>query len=402
MKNLSGDERKLLLIQFFNFLSYSLVGVFVTVFFYRHSDLKTTILYNMINMGFFTIFYLCSGWMLRKISSGFLMKLSFLVAAIFYFFLFFLREQSVVYILPLGIISGFSGAAFWSAFNLNQYILTHSGRRVEYFGWGSALVNLANAFGPVIGGWLISFVAGITLSLTTGYVTLFLLVFLIMICAVIIIGKLPSHGMPEFSYRHLWQHQRSRRWKLVLTWQAIFGLYDVAIGTVTSVLFYLAVGKESTLGFLLTIAALVSTAASLLSIRVLKKFPNGFWIGAVGTAFAIGWFALFQNLGGVWVYLILSSFTGSFLFTPMAAEYFNAVDAAAGKWQNKYHLILEQPVLFCTMRTISYVVLFFLLQLGDEITIARLWLLFLPVLPITIGLLLHKSMSLQSVKKEIF
>ncbi len=61
MRNLSGEERKLLIIQFFNFLSFSLVGVFVTVFFYANSDLKTTILYNIINMGLFTFFYALSG-----------------------------------------------------------------------------------------------------------------------------------------------------------------------------------------------------------------------------------------------------------------------------------------------------------------------------------------------------
>lgn len=391
MRSLSFEERKLLLIQFFNFLSYSLVGVFITVFFYSHSDLKTTILYNIINMAVFTFFYGLSGWILKKISSGSLMKLSFLVAAVFYFLLFYLREQSVAYILPLGIISGFSGGAYWSAFNLNQYILSHSSRRLDYFGWGAALVNLANALGPVIGGWLISFIAGLTLSLTTGYVSLFLLVFIIMAAAVILIGKLSAHEIPQFSYRHLLEHKRSRRWKLVLTWQSIFGLYDVATGTITSVLFYVAVGKESTLGLFFTVSALVATAGSLLSIWVLKKFPHAFWIGAVGTAFAIGWFALFQNLTGVWIFLILSSLAAPFLFNAMSVEYFAAVDSAPGKWQNKYHFMLENPILFCIMRTISYIILFFLLRLGDEITIARLWLLALPILPLSIGFLLHKS-----------
>ncbi len=321
------------------------------------------------------------------------MKLSFLVAAIFYFLLFYLGERSLAYILPLGIISGFSGGIYWSAFNLNQYILTHSGRRVDYFGWSGALVNFASALGPVVGGWLISFVASLALSVKTGYITLFLLACCIMIIALIVIGKLPSHEIPRFSYKHLLEHKRSRRWKLVLTWQSIFGLYDVALVTVTGILLYIVVGKESMLGFLLTVAALISTAGSLISIRILKKFSRAFWIGAGGTALAIGSFGLFQNLTGVWVFLILSSVTGSFLFTAMSAEYFNAVDAAAGKWQNKYHMILEQPVLFCTMRTISYVILFFLLQLGDEITIARLWLLVLPVLPLTIGFLLNKSVK---------
>lgn len=397
MRNLSKEERKLLVIQFFDFLSYSLAGVFVTVFFYSHSDLKTTILYNIINMGFFTLSYALSGWVLRKISSGTLMKVSFLMAAIFYFFLFYLREQSVAYILPLGIIGGFSGGAFWSAFNLNQYILTHSGRRIDYFGWGSALVNLASALGPVVGGWLISFVAGFTRSLTTGYAALFFLVFLIMAAAVVLIGKLPSHEMPQFSYKHLLEHKRSRRWKLVLSWQGLFGLYDVAIGTVTGILFYIVVGKESMLGFLFTVGALLAMAGSLISIHVLKKFPKGFWIGAAGSAFAIGWFALFQNITGIWIYLIVLYLTAPFLFNAMSVEYFNAIDAGVGKWQYKYHMMLEQPILFCTMRTISYVVLFFLLQLGDEITIARLWLLILPILPLVIGVLLQKSSKEKTV-----
>ena len=151
-------------------------------------------------------------------------------------------------------------------------------------------------------------------------------------------------------------------------------------------------GKESALGFLFTVAALISTAASILSIRVLKKFPNGFWIGAIGTAFAIAWFALFQNLLGVWIFLIVSSLTGPFLFNTMDVEFFNAVDSAPGTWQNKYHMMLEQPVLFCFMRTVSYIILFMMLQFGDEIAISRLWLLMLPILPLAIGVLLHKTL----------
>lgn len=393
MKSLSNEERKLLMIQFFDFLSFSLVGVFVTVFFFNNSDLKTTMLYNAINMAFFTLFYALSGWILRKISSGLLMKISFLVSALFYFLLFFLRERSVAFILPLGIISGFSGAAFWSAFNLNQYILSHSGRRVEYFGWGGALMNLAFAIGPVVGGWLISLIAALTFSLNTGYAILFLLDFIIMALAVILIGKLPSHEAPTFSYAHLLQHKRSIRWKLVLVRQGIFGLYDIAIGTVTGVLFYLVVRQEATLGFLLTIGSFIAMAGSLISIRILKKFSRGFWIGAIGSSFAILWFAVLGNIWGIWVYLVLMNVTAPFLGNAMSVEYFNAIDSAGGSWQHKYHMMLEQPIVFCTMRTVSYLALFIFLHFGDEISIARIWLFILPILPIAIALFFRTKPS---------
>ncbi|MBI3577072.1 MFS transporter [Candidatus Gottesmanbacteria bacterium] len=391
MRNLSGDERKLLVIQFFNFLSYSLAGVFVNVFFFANSNLTTTILYNIINMGFFTFFYALSGWMLRKISSGVLMKLSFLVAALFYFFLFYLREKSVAFILPLGIISGFSGGVYWSAYNLNQYIISHSSRRAEYFGWASAAINLASALGPVVGGSLIAAIGGLSLSLNAGYAVLFFLVFLIMIAAVVAIGKLPSHGALQFSYRHIITHQRSRRWKLVLAQQGLLGFYDVAVGTVTGILLFLVLGGEAPFGLALTVAAGLATVASLISIVFLKRFRSGFWVGAIGAAVAFVLFGLFQNTFGVWAFIVISGLTGAFFQNALSIEFFGALDAGPGGWQQKYHMMLEQAMILSIPRLISFTVLFFLLQLGNEVAIARTWLLFLPIFPLAIGFLLHKS-----------
>ena len=294
MRNLSLEERKLIIIQFFNFLSYALAGVFVNVFFFAHSDFKTTILYNLITFTSLTIFYGLSGWTLRKISSGFMMKMSFFTSAIFYFLLFFLKEKSIFYVVPLGLLGGFSGGNYWAAYNLNQYILTQRHRRVEYLGWVLALINLASALGPVFGGWLISFVAHYSSTVTSGYAALFLLVFVIMAAAVVVIGKLPSHEAPQFSYRHIFDHRRSTRWKLVLTQQGLLGFFDVALTTVMGILLYLAVKGEAALGFFLTIAALLGVGASIVSINILKKYTGSFWIGAIGWSVSMILFVVFH------------------------------------------------------------------------------------------------------------
>ena len=225
MKHLSPDERKLLLIQGLDILAASLAGIFVTVFFFSHGSLKITTLYNIATFASMTFFYGSSWFFLRHFSSGALMKTSLLAGSLFYLLLFFLKDQSVQYAAPLGVLSGFSGGIFWATYNLNQYILSHRGRRVSYFGWTGAVFNLANAAGPAIGGLIIATVGKTSLGLTAGYLLLFLLVAAINMMTVVAIGKLPSHARLLFSYQHISRHKRSRQWSLILGQNALLKVY---------------------------------------------------------------------------------------------------------------------------------------------------------------------------------
>ncbi|MCX6794115.1 MAG: hypothetical protein NTY06_03345, partial [Candidatus Gottesmanbacteria bacterium] len=157
MASLSSEERKLLIIQGLDILAYALAGVFVTVFFFTNSDLRTA-------FASMTFFFGFAGWALKKVSSGFLMKVGLIASVIYFLLLFYLKEKSIAYLIPLGILDGFTGAAYWAGYNLNQYILTHQGRRMQYFGWGSAVVNVASALGPLIGGLIITTVKSATLD----------------------------------------------------------------------------------------------------------------------------------------------------------------------------------------------------------------------------------------------
>ncbi|MEK7119277.1 MAG: hypothetical protein AAB457_00670 [Patescibacteria group bacterium] len=109
MKSLSQDERKLLIIQGLDILAYSLASIFVTVFFFANSDLKTTVLYRAISFASMAFFMGAAGWTLRKFSSGLHMKVALFSGAFYYFLLFLLRQESVHYIIPLAILDGFTG-----------------------------------------------------------------------------------------------------------------------------------------------------------------------------------------------------------------------------------------------------------------------------------------------------
>ncbi len=395
MKSLSVGERQLLFIQTFDILAYMIASVFVTLFFYSHSDLATTALFRAVMFASMTIFFGLSGKLLRYVSSGVLIRMGIVGGALYFLLLFLLREESVDWFVPLGILDGFAGGVFWAGFNLNQYILSSAGRRVAYFGWGQALFQLAVGLGPAIGGAIITMAGSTTLGKTGGYVTLFIVVSLLLLLVAILVGKLPGHEMPAFRYRHILYHRRSRLWKIVLAQQAALGLYDVSLGTVLSILYYLIVQHEGKLGLMYSVGALLAALSSIAVTRLLVRFPQSFWIGAVGSAIAITLFALQPNALGVWLIIAVSGLTVPFMMTKFSTAYFDALDRAPGSWQHKFHLMIERDGILGIFRTISYILLFLLLQFGDEITIARSLLFVLPVLPLTIGALLHLSSRLQ-------
>ncbi len=388
MASLSSEERKLLTIQFFNFLAYALAGIFVTVFFFANSDLRTTILYRAIAFASMTVTFGLAGWILKKISSGTLMKLGLVASVIYYLLLFYLKEKSVAYLIPLGILDGFTGGAYWAGYNLNQYILTHRGRRMNYFGWGLAVVNIASTLGPMIGGFVITTVKSATLDVIYGYSTLFFLVAAITAASIVVIGKLPSHAIPAFRYHHLWQHKRIREWKIVLIQQGVLGLYDVSVTTVTGVLLFLILRSEAKLGTVLAISSAIATVSSLLSIRLLTKHKQWFWIGAFGSALGIGVLGFSQTITAMWIYIIVISCCAPFLLNTLSAVNYDAMDRTSGAWQHKYHLILERDVILGLLRTFSYVALFLFLGFGDQVVLAKQSLLLLPIAPVALGVLL--------------
>ncbi len=393
MKNLSQDERKLLLIQGLDILAASLAGIFVTVFFFAHGDLKITTIYNIAAFASMTFFYGSSGFLLRYVSSGTLMKISLAAGSLFYLLLFFLKDQSIAYVIPLGILSGFSGGIYWATYNLNQYILAHAGHRVSFFGWTGAVFNLANALGPAIGGLIITVVGKTSLGLTNGYLLLFFLVALINIITIFVIGKLPAHGSLDFSYRHIWEHQRPRRWKLILGQNAVLGLFDIALGTVTGILFFVIIKNEADLGFVLTMASAIAIIANLYAIPLLTKHPSAYWIGVIGSILSIVIFAFHQSIIGVWVYIVISGLTVPIFNNKLSTVYFTILDEAKGSWQQKYHLLLERDIVLGVFRTVSFIGLFVFLQFGPEIQLVKTWLYLLPVLPLALALLLQKAIA---------
>lgn len=390
MAKLNFEERNMILIQGLDFFAASLSGIFITVFLFINSDLKTTIFYLIIMNISFLFFYIASGWALKKFPSDKIIKVSLFTATIYFFLLFLLKEKAIMFLIPLAILDGSGGGLYWAGFNLNQYAFSNSKSRIEYFGWSSVIFNFFRAVGPILGGTVIALTGNQMLfGVKAGYSVLFLFVGLIMLAMLLFIEKLPEHEMVSFSLGQIINHRRTNSWINILGQQIAFGLYDVLYSTMLGILMFLIVKKEFVLGTVQTFGFTASIIGSILAIKLLKRYRQGFWIGALGQAAGMILFALNQNLLGILFY-ILSSIASPFLNTWMNTVSFNGMDQDSRHFSEKYYLLVEQIIALMSARIISYILLFVIIGYGNQIQLAKMSLFILPIFPLAIGLLLQR------------
>ncbi|HLD11815.1 MAG TPA: hypothetical protein VJB91_02840, partial [Patescibacteria group bacterium] len=97
MKHLSNKEQNLIVVQGVSTFAASLAGIFVTLFFFQYSDVKTTLLYHAIVFLTLLFWNIMSGVTLRFLSSGALVKIGLTSAALYYFLLFLFQEKAIAF-----------------------------------------------------------------------------------------------------------------------------------------------------------------------------------------------------------------------------------------------------------------------------------------------------------------
>ena len=190
---------------------------------------------------------------------------------------------------------------------------------------------------------------------------------------------------------HLFTHRRSYAWRLILWQQAVWGLADMALATITGVLFYLILKQEFLLGVSQSVGYLVGASTGLLAGKFLTKNHQYFWIGVVGVTIADIILATMQNAAGLWLYLIISGLTAPFLFTLISTIGLQTIDKSAVHWKDAYHFLLERDIATGLARIASFAFLFFFVNENNQLAIVRTWLFFLPLVPLTLGYLVRQS-----------
>lgn len=380
---LTREENQLIKIQTLYFFAGNLANVFLQVFLFKLAGFNQVVLFNLMNYLFLLIFYLISGWSLKKYSTAILIKIGLILSSLGWLLLLLFKENAISFIVPIGIIFGISNGHYWSGFNLSQYILTHQTRREHFFGKAFSLISFAASLGPFLGGLIISLGNQLFSVNYTGYYILFFIVLSLNLYNLWHSHQLPKHTGINFSLKHLQQHQRSKNWKLVLTQQFVLGIYDVVFSVFSGVLIYLIVQSESLLGTVNSLTSLITAVFYLIAGKILAKNFRLSLFGALGTALGVFVFAFQQNWLGVIIMSLLIATTSPFLSIKLSANILNTIDENREHWQNKYHLFLERDTALGIARIISFAILYWLLTHFDKTIVAKNWTMAIAIFPLS-------------------
>lgn len=382
---MTQEEKLLQKIQGLFFFAGAIAGVFLNLFLFQLGNFRTVVIFDLITLVILFIMYLFSGKLLQRFSSRTLIRAGLMAFILEYFLLFLLRERAIDYVVPLAIIMGLGHGSFWPGNNLSQYIITHSHSRNRYFGQLNFWLNIGLGIGPIIGGGII-YLTKLLDAKFTGYALVFLLVALVDIYIIFLANKLPRHTGIEFKFNYLWSHRRSLSWKIVLTQQFLWGLFDVAFATLSGVLIFLIVKTELSVGIVRTVSSILFAVASIWAGNMLQRKNHAYLHGMLGSSLGLLIFGLGQNWWGV-VGLTISNLFAPFLPIATSKTIYDVIDQIDEPWQRKYHFLVERDSILGLGRIFNYVVILLLFTPTNQVAVAKTWVLVIPVFPLLIGLL---------------
>lgn len=385
-EKLTSEENLIIKILGLYIFAHSLAGVFLNLYLFNLGGLKAAVYLDLVALVLLFGTFVASGWALKKVSSKDLIFLGTLGSAIFFFLVFFLKEGSLNHLLSLGILSGVAGGCFWSGVNLSSYILTHEKTRNLFFGRENFVLNAASLLGPLLGGAVIK-LTSLYAPVSLGYSLVFLLSGQVLSSTLWLARVLPTHTGVRFSLKHILVHRRRLSWRIVLGQQFLYGLWDVSFGTLSAVLIYLILRSEINLGVFNSLKTLAFAVFGLLAGRLLQKDYRWYRPAVFLSPLGLILFALNQNYLGLFSLVFVVGFFQPFLNIATSKLVYDAIDKVSEPWRQKYHFLVERDSALGLGRIINYLFLLWFFVGRDQVAVAKIWILIMPVFPFLIGLL---------------
>jgi YQGE family putative transporter len=213
------------------------------VFLFTLGGFRAVVEYNLVSALMVVVFYAISGWLLTRITLKKCLLLGLGAHILLFSLLFLFREQSLILLIPLGIVNGTAIAVFWAAMAPLQYVLTTDETRYKFFGHQSFLFSITGGIAPLFGGVLIS-LSGFLISKVFGYSFVFFLIALLMMLCYREAKNLPEYEKIVFSFADVIRHRRSWVWKLALLQDFFYGLFDFMFASFAAIIMFLIVKSE--------------------------------------------------------------------------------------------------------------------------------------------------------------
>lgn len=383
---MSKEAKELIRLNGLFFFTLSIANIFINLFIFQLGGFYAVVKYGLLNLIFLLVIYLLSGYLLKKYSSNALIRIGLLFFTILYISLFLLGEKSINFLIPLGIINGLANGFYWPGINLVQYIVTHKHSRNEYFGKFNFIINISSAFGPLLGG-LIIYLFNLYNLKFFGYITVFFLVAILFAILFLTTNKLPKFKGSQFSFGKIFNHKRSLDWKIVLSQQFLYGLFDVSFSTISIILIFLFLKQEFLLGVVNTTASVVFAFANILAINLLKKYKRIYILGMLLSTLGLFLFGISQTWLGIFGLVILTDTFLPLLNIATSKGIYDTMEDVKKDWKSKYHFLVERDLSLGVARILIYGILLVLFTPENQTAISKNWVLIVAIFPLIIGIL---------------
>lgn len=355
-------------------LAMGLSNVFVNILLWKKSnDFIMIAKYNLMHYIFTPIVFIISGWISKKKNGIWPLRLGICGFMLFFIFILLVGDHIIKNIYPLGILFGISSGFYWLAFNLLCFDFTSINNRDTFNGFNGSIVAIANGIAPFIAASIIERGRN-----TGGYTMVFaisLVLFIILIWVSILL-KSEDYG-EKIIIKKLFSNN-NEEWKILRKAYVIWGLRDVVIVFLISILIYKTTGSELSLGKISFFSYIIAALSCVIQQKIIKPKRRilSITIGAVAAFVAIIGLVIQIEYIYLLAYVLIDAIFMPFFTVPMSSVAFNSLTRNnEEKFRTEY--IINKELVLNIGRMISTSILIVLLTFINHPRILNYFLLFL-------------------------
>ncbi len=356
---MSKKAKILLVISGLFTLAMGLSNVFVNIFLWKNSnDFVVIAKYNLMHYIFVPITFILGGWITKGKNGVWSLRLGIIFFVIFFLLILILKESIMNYIYPLGVLFGIAAGFYWVAFHVLSFDFTSTDNRDTFNGFNGSVAGVCGAIAPITSAFIIA------RNNSKGYTIVFamsLAIFVVLILVSLLLRSKEYYGK-KLDFRCVLR-AHCDGWKELRRSITVWGIRDVVIGFLISILLFKTAGTELAVGKLSTLAALILSCAYIAEQKLIKPKRRVFsmYMGAILMFIGVLGLVIKINYGTLLFYILLDALFLPFFMVPLSSASFNIVNRNHEE-DLRIEYVINKEIALNTGRIASTVLLILLLS----------------------------------------
>ncbi len=406
MQSLPNEIRHLIYANAMLSFGMGVSSLFLNIYLWKQSSgLQDIVTFNLIQYPAILFAFIVVGIIKTSVKLKQMMGFGFLLYIAGYALLMMLGKHAVEYLLPLGYLFGIATGFYWAGNNTLTFLSTKEKNRDTFYALNASIGSFISVLTPLVSMLVFSQFLLHTQSEYTRYFLLFSVAILIFSFGLYYSLKLPSTHVPKIRARDTINPLKDRMWQIVSLSLFFEGFKGGSAGFIASILTFQVLTTEFDMGLYNSIFALLSAAVAYkMAGRLNKKNRMKFgFVGATLFLFSNIFFIGMFSSTGILISSAIALFANPLFSVGLASSFFRAIDHNPNHKEEYYKYITFRELILTVGRFCGASFFLLFLNIGSQLTMAKVWYLFLGVIPLIYFLLtrhfekmIEKELAFQS------